>query len=140
MNKIIYLVAMFVAIFTFSLYIPKFQAYAQEKKEQRELNKQILDLELELSDTQSQRLALDDGKQELLKLIDQYVIDVANIEQAQENLHTRAEEIRKELDILKWDASLNDKLVNCYQWTGDLYNDCLDAVIQVGLNQRRQPQ
>ncbi len=138
--NVIYLLAIVVTVFTFGLYIPKFQAYAQERKEQRELNKQILDLQLELWDLKAEWEILDSDRLDYLGQIELMSGYVADIEATQNELHTRAEQIRKELDILKWDASLNDQLVNCYQWTGDLYNDCLDAVIQVGLQQRRQPQ
>lgn len=140
MKRIIYLVAVIVSVFTLSLYIPKFTAYAQEKSEQRKINKQILDLQLELNDLQAQWDILDSDKLDYLWQIELMSWYVADISWTQAELHERAEEIRKEIDILKWDASLNDQLINCYQWTWELYNDCLDAIIQVGLQQRRQPQ
>lgn len=139
-KNFIYLLAVFVTAFTLSLYIPKFVAYAQDKTEQRKINQQILDLELELSDIQNEWSIFDDAKIEKKEQINILSWEILDIEKQQDELHARADEIRKEIDILKWDASLNDELINCYQRTWDLYNDCLDAIIQVGLQQRRQPQ
>ena len=139
-GRIIYLIAFIVAVFTLSLYIPKFTAYAQEKTEQRKINKQILDLQLELNYLKAEWDILDSDRLDYLWQIELMSWYVADIEQTQNELHTRADEIRKEIDILKWNAILNDQLINCYQWTWELYNDCLDAIIQVGLQQRRQPQ
>lgn len=140
MKRVIYLLAVIVSVFTLSLYIPKFTAYAQERSEQRKINKQIMDLQLELNDLQAEWDILDSDKLDYLWQIELMSWYVADIQQTQDELHNRAEEIRKEMDILKWDASLNDQLINCYQWTWDLYNDCLDAIIQVGLLQSRQAQ
>lgn len=139
-KNFIYLLAVFVMAFTLSLYIPKFVAYAQDKTEQRKVNQQILDLELELSDIQNEWSIFDDTKIEKQEQINILSWEILDIERQQDELHARADEIRKEIDILKWDANLNDELINCYQRTWDLYNDCLDAIIQVGLQQRRQPQ
>ena len=49
-KSLIYLIAVFVTAFTVALYIPKVVAYAQDKAEQRNINQQILDLELELDE------------------------------------------------------------------------------------------
>ena len=140
MKQKIYLLAIITSVFTLWLYIPKFIAYAQDKTEQRELAKQILDLELELSDIQSEWHIFDDTKLEKQEQLNTLSWEIAEIEQTQNELHDRAEQIRKELLILNWDASMNDQIVNCYQWTWQEYNDCLDAIIQVGLQQRTQPQ
>ena len=63
-TKLIYLIAVFVAAFTVALYIPKVVAYAQDKAEQRKINQQILDLELELEDVKSERKIFDDTRLE----------------------------------------------------------------------------
>lgn len=139
-NKIIYLLAVIVSVFTLSIYVPRWNAYAQDKAEQRKINQQILDLQLELNDLQAERDILDSDKLDYLWQIELMSWYVADIRQTQDELHNRADEIRKEIDILKWDASMNDELINCYQWTGDLYNDCLDAIISVGLMKSRQAQ
>lgn len=132
-TKLIYLIAIFVAAFTVALYIPKVVAYTQDKAEQRKINQQILDLELELEDVKSEWKTLDSDKIDYIWQIETLSWYVAEIQSEQDNLHNRAEQIRKEIDILKWNASLNDELINCYQWTWDLYNDCLDAIIYTGL-------
>ena len=139
-TKLIYLIAIFVAVFTVALYIPKVVAYAQDKAEQRKINQQILDLELELEDVKSEWKTLDSDKIDYIWQIETLSWYVAEIQSEQDNLHNRAEQIRKEIDILKWNASLNDELINCYQLTWDLYNDCLDAIIYTGLIQSRQAQ
>lgn len=136
----IYLLAIITSVFTLGLYVPKFVAYAQDRAEQKELAKQILDLNLELSDIQSEWQVFNDTKLEKQTQLKTLSWEIADIEQTQNELHDRAEQIRKELSILNWDASMNDQIVNCYQWTWQEYNDCLDAIIQVGLQQRRQPQ
>lgn len=123
-TKLIYLIAIFVVAFTVALYIPKVVAYAQDKAEQRKINQQILDLELELQDVKSERQIMEDTKQE-------YYLHINWLNEEQNMLHKRADEIRKAIDELKWVNSLNDEIVNCYQWTWDLYNDCLDAIIYV---------
>ena len=130
-TKLIYLIAVFVTAFTLALYIPKVVAYAQDKAEQRKINQQILDLELELEDVKWERKIFDDTRLEKEELIKQLSWEVAEIKQEQDMLHRRADEIRKAIDELKWVYSLNDEIVNCYQWTWDLYNDCLDAIIYV---------
>lgn len=130
-TKLIYLIAVFVAAFTVALYIPKVVAYAQDKAEQRKINQQILDLELELEDVKSERKIFDDTRLEKEELMKQLSWEIAEIKQEQDMLHRRADEIRKDIDKLKWVYSLNDEIVNCYQWTWDLYNDCLDAIIYV---------
>lgn len=140
MRRLIYLSALFISVFVLSLYIPRLRAYAEDKAEQRKINQQILDLELELEDAKSEWETLDSDKLDYMWQIETLSWYVADIQQTQDELHTRAEQIRKEIDILKWDASLNDELINCYQWEWDLYNDCLDAIIYTGLTQRRQPQ
>lgn len=123
-TKLIYLIAVFIAAFTVALYIPKVVAYAQDKAEQRKINQQILDLELELQDVKSERQIMEDTKQE-------YYLHINWLNEEQKILHRRADEIRKAIDELKWVNSLNDEIVNCYQWTWDLYNDCLDAIVYV---------
>lgn len=123
-KNLIYLIAIFVAAFTVALYIPKVVAYAQDKAEQRKINQQILDLELELEDVKWERQIMEDTKQE-------YYLHINWLNEEQKMLHKRADEIRKAIDELKWVNSLNDEIVNCYQWTWDLYNDCLDAIIYV---------
>ena len=130
-TKLIYLIAVFVTAFTVALYIPKVVAYAQDKAEQRKINQQILDLELELEDVKSERKIFDDTRLEKEELIKQLSWEIAEIKQEQDMLHRRADEIRKDIDELKWVYSLNDEIVNCYQWTWDLYNYCLDAIIYV---------
>lgn len=136
----IYLLAIATTVFTLGLYVPRFYAQAQDRVEQRKINKQVLDLQLELSDLQAEWDILDSDKLDYIWQIELFSGYVQEIQQTQDELHARADELRKEIDILKWDASLNDKLINCYQRTWDLYNDCLDVIIQVGLQQRRQPQ
>ena len=140
MKQKIYLLAIITSVFTLWLYIPKFAAYAQDRAEQKELAKQILDLNLELSDIQSEWQVFNDTKLEKQTQLKTLSWEIAEIEQTQNELHDRAEQIRKELSILNWTASVNDQIVNCYQWTWQEYNDCLDAIISVGLQQRRQPQ
>lgn len=130
-TKLIYLIAVFVAAFTVALYIPKVVAYAQGKAEQRKINQQILDLELELEDVKWERKIFDDTRLEKEKQMEQLSWEIAEIKQEQDMLHRRADEIRKDIDKLKWVYSLNDEIVNCYQWTWDLYNDCLDAIIYI---------
>lgn len=140
MKKTIYLLAVIVSVFTLGLYIPRFTAYAQDKAEQRKINQQILDLELELEDIQSQRWILNDDKDEKTNKIQQLSWQVAEIENTQNEIHNKADEIRKQISLLKWDKDLNEEVVNCYQWTWELYNECLDAIIQVGLMKSRQAQ
>ena len=140
MKQKIYLLAIIITTLCLGLYLPKMVAYAQDKAEQREINQQILDLELELEDIQSQRWILNDDKDEKTNEIQQLSWQVAEIENTQNEIHNKADEIRKQISLLKWDKDLNEEVVNCYQWTWELYNDCLDAYIQVGLSQRRQPQ
>ena len=138
--KKIYLLAIAVSVFTLGLYVPRLYAQAQDRAEQRKINQQILDLQLELEDVKSEWNIFNDTKlekQEQLKVLSWEIVE---IEQEQDFLHKRADEIRMEIDKLKWVSSLNDEIVNCYQWTWDLYNDCLDAIIQVGLLQSRQAQ
>jgi len=138
--KKIYLLAIAVSVFTLGLYVPRLYAQAQDRAEQRKINQQILDLQLELEDVKSEWNIFNDTKlekQEQLKLLSWEIVE---IEQEQDFLHKRADEIRMEIDKLKWISSLNDEIVNCYQRTWDLYNDCLDAIIQVGLLQSRQAQ
>lgn len=130
-TKLIYLIAVFVAAFTVALYIPKVVAYAQDKAEQRKINQQILDLELELEDVKWERKIFDDTRLGKEKQMEQLSWEIAEIKQEQDMLHRRADEIRKDIDKLKWVYSLNDEIVNCYQWTWDLYNDCLDAIIYI---------
>lgn len=138
--KKIYLLAIAVSVFTLGLYVPRLYAQAQDRAEQRKINQQILDLQLELEDVKSEWNIFNDTKlekQEQLKVLSWEIVE---IEQEQGFLHKRADEIRMEIDKLKWVSSLNDEIVNCYQRTWDLYNDCLDAIIQVGLLQSRQAQ
>lgn len=138
--KKIYLLAIAVSVFTLGLYVPRLYAQAQDRAEQRKINQQILDLQLELEDVKSEWNIFNDTKlekQEQLKVLSWEIVE---IEQEQDFLHKRADEIRMEIDKLKWVSSLNDEIVNCYQRTWDLYNDCLDAIIQVGLLQSRQAQ
>jgi len=135
--KKIYLLAIAVSVFTLGLYVPRLYAQAQDRAEQRKINQQILDLQLELEDVKSEWNIFNDTKlekQEQLKVLSWEIVE---IEQEQDFLHKRADEIRMEIDKLKWVSSLNDEIVNCYQRTWDLYNDCLDAIIQVGLLQSR---
>lgn len=140
MKQKIYLLAIIITTLCLGLYLPRLYTYAQDKAEQRKTNQQILDLELELEDVKSEWKTLDSDKIDYIWQIETLSWYVAEIQSEQDNLHNRAEQIRKEIDILKWNASLNDELINCYQWTWDLYNDCLDAIIYTGLQQRRQPQ
>lgn len=138
--KKIYLLAIAVSVFTLGLYVPRLYAQAQDRAEQRKINQQILDLQLELEDVKSEWNIFNDTKlekQEQLKVLSWEIVE---IEQEQDFLHKRADQIRMEIDKLKWVSSLNDEIVNCYQRTWDLYNDCLDAIIQVGLLQSRQAQ
>ena len=138
--KKIYLLAIAVSVFTLGLYVPRLYAQAQDRAEQRKINQQILDLQLELEDVKSEWNIFNDTKlekQEQLKVLSWEIVE---IEQEQDFLHKRADEIRMEIDKLKWVSSLNDEIVNCYQRTWDLYNDCLDAIIQVGLLQSRRAQ
>ena len=137
MKQKIYLLAVITSVFTLGLYVPRLYAQAQDRAEQRKINQQILDLQLELEDVKSEWNIFNDTKlekQEQLKVLSWEIVE---IEQEQDFLHKRADEIRMEIDKLKWVSSLNDEIVNCYQRTWDLYNDCLDAIIQVGLLQSR---
>ena len=71
MKQKIYLLAIIITTLCLGLYLPKMVAYAQDKAEQREINQQILDLELELEDIQSQRWILNDDKDEKTNEIQQ---------------------------------------------------------------------
>ena len=133
MKQKIYLLAIIITTLCLGLYLPKMVAYAQDRAEQREIAKQIMDLELELQDIQSEWNIMDDSKQELLE-------QVKDIEWTQNELHNRANAIRSELNVLKWNHSTASDITNCYEYTWELYNDCLDAYIQVGLIQSRQAQ
>lgn len=140
MKQKIYLLAIIITTLCLGLYIPRLYTYAQDKAEQREKAQRIMDLELELSDVQAEWQIMDDSKSELYQQIDEIKSNVADIENTQSDLHNRANAIRAELNELNWNHSTASDITNCYEYTWDLYNDCLDAYIQVGLSQRRQPQ
>lgn len=139
MTKKIYLIAIIITSVCMWLYIPRLFTYAQDKAEQRELAQKIMDLELELSDLQAEWETLDSDKQDFIGQIELFQWYIKDIQGTQDELHNRAVEIRNELNKLSWHNSAWD-ITNCYEYTWDLYNDCLDAYIQVGLSQRRQPQ
>jgi hypothetical protein len=69
MKQKIYLLAIIITTLCLGLYLPKMVAYAQDRAEQREIAKQIMDLELELQDIQSEWNIMDDSKQELLEQV-----------------------------------------------------------------------
>jgi uncharacterized membrane protein len=69
MKQKIYLLAIIITTLCLGLYIPRLYTYAQDKAEQREIAKQIMDLELELQDIQSEWNIMDDSKQELLEQV-----------------------------------------------------------------------
>lgn len=138
--KKIYLLAIIITTLCLGLYIPRLYTYAQDKSEQREKAQRIMDLELELSDVQAEWLIMDDSKSELYQQIDKIKSNVVDIENTQSALHNRANAIRAELNELNWEYSTASDITNCYEYTWDLYNDCLDAIIQVGLQQSRQAQ
>jgi hypothetical protein len=70
--KKIYLLAIAVSVFTLGLYVPRLYAQAQDRAEQRKINQQILDLQLELEDVKSEWNIFNDTKlekQEQLKVL-----------------------------------------------------------------------
>ena len=141
-TKVLFFIACLIFIGFCIFWIVKAWAYLKSEisssLEQRKINKQILDLELELSDLKSEWEILDSDKLDFIWQIELLSGYVQDIEQTQKELHTRANEIRKEIDVLKWSWVVNEDIVNCYQWTWQEYNDCLDSV--VGFMMSRQAQ
>ena len=120
MKQKIYLLAIITSVFTLWLYSPKFIAYAQDKTEQRELAKQILDLELELSDIQSEWHIFDDTKLEKQEQLNILSWEIAEIEQTQNELHDRAEQIRKELWIGSTTEQKNEWNISKWEWSHEI--------------------
>lgn len=134
MKKIIYLVAVVIVSVVFALYTPKMIASANDKLEQRAINKQIMDLQLQLEDVQSQWEVFDDQKQELEEQIKEIESWIKSITEEQYTLHRQAELIRNSIKQLKWEKTLNETVENCYQYEWELYNECLDAITYVQAN------
>ena len=131
--KRIYLLLVVVVSVCVWLYLPKMIASANDALEQREINKQIMDIEFQLEDLSAQWQVFDDQIKDKETLIASLSWDIAEIRDQQDELHTAAETLRSQISQLKWEYTINDEIINCYQFEGELYNECLDAVISTGL-------
>ena len=125
-------IAVLITVFVAWLYIPRVVNYVHAYQEEKAVQKQITDINSQISDLQNERAIQDAIKLDKESQIASLSGEIADIVAKQNELNKEANSLRNQLADLTGEKKAHGSADTneCFEFTGNEYTDCLTEKIE----------
>ena len=125
-------IAVLITVFVAWLYIPRVVNYVHAYQEEKAVQKQITDINSQISDLQNERAIQDAIKLDKESQIASLSGEIADIVAKQNELNKEADSLRNQLADLTGEKKTHGSAdtSECFEYVGNEYTDCLSEKIE----------